>query len=58
MNKLNKILLIISLAFCTICLGASIWMASVLHDSMSYGIVAIFAIGIVWLLLSMFRRKE
>jgi hypothetical protein len=59
MNKLNRIVLIISLVFCLCCLGASIWMASVLRDQTSYVMATIFLLGSIWLGVNVWRsRKE
>lgn len=59
MNKLNRIVLVVSLVFCVLCLGASIWMASVLRDTASYTMTAIFLLATMWLGVNVWRsRKE
>lgn len=58
MNKLNRIVLILSLVFCLCCLAASIWMASVLRDATSYTMAIIFLLGSVWLGVNVWRNRH
>ena len=48
MEKLKKIFMITSLLFILVCFGASIWLYTVLTDTMSIIIMAIFFLALVW----------
>lgn len=48
MEKLKKIFMITSLLFIVVCFGASIWLYTVLPDTMSIIIMAIFFLALVW----------
>lgn len=48
MEKLKKIFMITSLLFILVCFGASIWLYTVLPDTMSIIIMAIFFLALVW----------
>ena len=48
MEKLKKIFMITSLLFIVVCFGASIWLYTVLPDTMSIIIMVIFFLAIVW----------
>lgn len=58
MQKSQKILMFTSLVFLIICLGATIWAASVLHDSSLYLYAAIFVIAIIWFSVSIYRSYK
>lgn len=57
MWKLSKAMMILSFVLVLICLGASIWMTSVLKDTTSYLITGIFALAAVWLGINLFRKR-
>lgn len=57
MWKLSKIMLFVSFVLVLVCLGASIWVATVLKDTTSYLIVTIFALAAIWLGINMFRKR-
>ncbi|MBR6201455.1 MAG: hypothetical protein IKQ62_00450 [Bacteroidaceae bacterium] len=48
MEKLKKIFMITSLLFIVVCFGASIWLYTVLPDTMSIIIMVIFFLALVW----------
>ena len=48
MEQLKKIFMITSLLFIVVCFGASIWLYTVLPDTMSIIIMAIFFLALVW----------
>lgn len=48
MEKLKKLFMILSLVFIAIGFGASVWLYTVLHDSMSIIMMAIFLIALIW----------
>ena len=58
MQKSQKILMFTSLVFLIICLGATIWAASVLHDSSLYLYAAIFVLAIIWFSVSIYRTYK
>lgn len=61
MQKLQKTLMILSLIFLVICLGASIWAAIVLTDSALYMFAVIFLLAIVWFSITIyksFKKKD
>jgi len=55
MQKSQKILMFTSLVFLIICLGATIWAASVLHDSSLYLYAAVFVLAIIWFSVTIYR---
>ena len=57
MWKISKTMMIISFILVLVCLGASIWMTSVLKDSSSLLITIIFALAAVWLGINQFRKR-
>ncbi|MBR3455608.1 MAG: hypothetical protein IKH26_09825 [Bacteroidaceae bacterium] len=57
MWKLSKAMMILSFVLVLVCLGASIWMTSVLKDTTSYLITGIFALAAVWLGINLFRKR-
>lgn len=48
MEKLKKIFMILSFVFIAIGFGASVWLYTVLHDTMSIVMMAVFLIALVW----------
>ena len=48
MERLRKIFMILSLVFIVVCFGASIWLYTVLQDTMSIVIMIVFFLGLVW----------
>lgn len=58
MNRLNRIVLILSLVFCILCLAGSIWMASVLRDTTSYTMAVIFLLATIWLGVNVWRSRH
>lgn len=61
MQKLQKTLMILSLIFLVICLGASIWAASVSGDSSLYMFAVVFLLAIVWFSITIyksFKKKD
>lgn len=48
MEKLKKIFMITSLIFLIVCFGASIWLYTVLPDTVSIVIMAIFFLALIW----------
>ena len=48
MEKLKKLFMILSLVFIAIGFGASVWLYTVLHDSMSIIMMAIFLTALIW----------
>ncbi|MBQ6965724.1 MAG: hypothetical protein IJP82_08580 [Bacteroidaceae bacterium] len=48
MEKLKKLFMILSLVFIVICFGASIWLYVVLRDTMSFIIMVIFFLALIW----------
>lgn len=57
MWKISKTMMIISFILVLVCLGASIWMTSVLKDNSSLLITIIFALAAVWLGINLFRKR-
>ena len=57
MWKLSKAMMIVSFVLVLVCLCASIWMTSVLKDTTSYLITAVFALAAVWLGFNLFRKS-
>lgn len=55
MGNLNKMVMLLSFIFVTICFGASIWMALVLKDITSYLIVVLFFLAIVWFGINLYK---
>lgn len=61
MEKLKRLLLCLSLLFCTLCFGASVWMVYVLGDTASWSMAVILFCSVVWLGINvwkMFRGGE
>ncbi len=60
MAKLQKILMIASLVFTLICLGATVWAAIVTHDPSFYLYSALFVLAIVWFGITIYKsyRKD
>lgn len=54
-QKSQKILMFTSLVFLIICLGATIWAASVLHDSSLYLYAVVFVLAIIWFSITIFK---
>ncbi|MBO7592222.1 MAG: hypothetical protein J6T00_02485 [Bacteroidaceae bacterium] len=48
MEKLRKIFMILSLVFILIGFGASIWLYTVLQDTTSIIIMAVFLLALIW----------
>lgn len=48
MESLKKIFMILSFIFIAIGFGASVWLYTVLHDSWSIVMMAVFLIALVW----------
>jgi len=48
----------ISFVLCCLCLVAAIWMASVLHDMMSWGMVVILALASIWAGVNALHKHE
>ncbi|MBR3093133.1 MAG: hypothetical protein IKG99_08940 [Bacteroidaceae bacterium] len=57
MWKLSKAMMIVSFVLVLVCLVASIWMTSVLKDTTSYLITAVFALAVVWLGINLFKKR-
>jgi hypothetical protein len=55
MQRTQKILMFTSLVFLIICLGATIWAASVLNDSSLYLYAAVFVLAIIWFSVTIYR---
>lgn len=58
MGNLSKLMMWLSFVFVIICLGASLWMAFVLKDTMSYMMAGIFFIAIIWTALNLRSLKK
>jgi hypothetical protein len=61
MEKAKKILMLASLVFIALCLGASVWLYIVLRDTMSMVMMCIFFVALVWYgfnVRSMWRKEE
>lgn len=50
-------MMIVSFVLVLVCLVASIWMTSVLKDTTSYLITAVFALAVVWLGINLFKKR-
>ncbi len=48
MNKIKKTVFCLSLFFVTVCFVVSLWLITVLGDTMSYAMAALFGVAIVW----------
>jgi hypothetical protein len=48
MEKLKKIFMVLSLVFILIGFGASIWLYTVLHDTTSIIMMAVFLVALIW----------
>ena len=48
MEKLKKIMMVLSLVFIALCFAASIWLYTVLKDSTSIIIMAVLFVALVW----------
>ncbi len=58
MGNLSKLMMWLSFVFVVICFGASLWMAYVLKDNMSYMMSGIFFIAGIWLALNLYNLKK
>jgi len=58
MNNMNHTFQICSFIFCCLCLAGAVWMASVLRDTTSWGMVAILAVAAIWLAINVFRKQK
>ncbi len=60
MAKIQKILMIVSLAFMVICLGATVWAATYFNDASFYGFSAFFVFAIIWFGITIYKsyRKD
>ncbi len=57
MNPIHRILLTVSLVFCLICLGACIWIASVLRDTTSYCMAGFLLLAVIWIAVNLLRSR-
>lgn len=48
MDRLKKLFMTLSLVFIVVCFGASIWLYSVLQDTMSLVLMVVFFLALVW----------
>ena len=48
MQKLKRITTILSFVFIALGFGASVWLYTVLHDSLSMTMMIIFFLGLIW----------
>ena len=48
MERLKKIFMVLSLVFILIGFGASIWLYTVLHDTTSITMMAVFLVALIW----------
>lgn len=48
MDNLKKVFMILSLIFIVVGFGASVWLYTVLHDTTSIVMMAVFLIAMVW----------
>lgn len=48
MEKVRKIFMVLSLVFIALGFGASVWLYTVLHDTTSIIMMAVFLIALVW----------
>ena len=55
LQKSQKILMFTSLFFLFVCLGATIWAASVLNDNSLYIYAAVFVLAIIWFSITIYR---
>lgn len=58
MSRLQRILMITSLCFLVICLGATIWAAYVLHDLSMLMYAAIFILAIIWFSITLYKSRK
>lgn len=58
MGNLSKLMMWLSFVLVIICFGASLWMAFVLKDNMSYMMAGIFFIAIIWIALNLRSLKK
>ena len=58
MNKFSRIIWIISTICCFLCLVGSIWMASVMRDSMSYIMVVFFFIALLYFGMNVVKNNK
>lgn len=58
MNKLQRILMIVSLVVLVICLGATIWVVSITHDPSLWLYAAVFVLAIVWFGITIFKSRK
>lgn len=58
MNKFSRIIWIISTICCFLCLVGSVWMASVMHDTMSYTMVVFFFISFLYFGVNVIKNRK
>ena len=56
MERIRKILMIISLCFLVICLGVAIWAAQ--YDPSLWLYSAVFALAIVWFAITIYKSRK
>lgn len=56
MPNISRTFQVISFVLCCLCLAAAIWMASVLHDALSWGMVVMLALASVWTGINAFHK--
>ena len=58
MNKFSRIIWIISTICCFLCLVDSVWMASVMRDTMSYTMVVFFFIAFLYFGVNVIKNRK
>lgn len=58
MNKFSRIIWIISTICCFLCLVGSVWMASVMCDTMSYTMVVFFFIAFLYFGVNVIKNRK
>lgn len=58
LQKCQKVLMILSLVFMVLCLIATIWVASVLHDSSMYLYSVVFVLAIIWFSITIYKSYK
>lgn len=55
MQRIQKILMMASLLFIVICLGATIWAALALHDPSFYLYTVVFILAFIWFGITIYK---